>query len=79
MPAATPQPTRLLIWQAAQQGQDAASIALALAVPVRTVRRLLRLFRAAEKPCPPRFHNSGRRPSPAFDALRLRRPAPARP
>src|SRR5262245_2395019 len=69
MPAATPQPTRLLIWQAAQQGQSTAAIALGLGVPVRTVYHLLRQFRAAEKPCAPRFQNSGRRRCPASDGL----------
>ena len=70
MPAATPEPVRLRIWQAAQQGQDAATIAQTLTVPVRTVRHLLQQFRPAGLPCPPRFENSGRRPDSAFAALR---------
>ena len=70
MPAATPEPARLALWQAAQQGQDATTSARNLALPVRTIRHLLHQFRPAGQACPPRFGNSGRRPDPAFDALR---------
>jgi hypothetical protein len=71
MPAATPESTRLSIWQAAQQGQDAAAIAQTLDLPVRTVRHLLQQFRLAGQACPPRFEHSGPVRDPAFDALRL--------
>ncbi len=72
MPAATPELLRLHIWQAAQQGLSPATIAENLKIPVRTVRHLLQRFRSSGQPCPPSFDHSGRRPCPAFDALRQR-------
>jgi transposase len=70
MPAATPEPIRQAIWQAALQGHDAARIAQDLDRPARTVRHLLARFRATGLPWPPRFDRSGRRSSPTFAALR---------
>ena len=55
MPAATLQPIRLHLWQAAQQGQSPLAIARDLDLPVRTVRPLLQPFRPAGQACPPRF------------------------
>jgi hypothetical protein len=47
MPSATPMPIRQAIWEAARGGADAATLAARFNRPLRTVRHLLRCFRAA--------------------------------
>ena len=71
MPAPTPLPLRRALWHRARQGESVATIAQALGLPPRTVRRLrLRALQQPAHPPSPNYAPCGRRPNPATDALR---------
>ena len=80
MPAPLPLPLRRLIVRRAQQGQDAATIAQALQVPVRTVRHLLQRFGPQPNDLGPAYRPGPGRPAhqqPLYDlALALRQQHP---
>ena len=69
-PPPTPQPLRQRLWLLAEQGLSALALAASLALPPRTVYRLLALFRQARGPTPPRYDRCGRPPDAAFAACR---------
>jgi hypothetical protein len=72
MPAPTPLPLRRALWRRARQGQSTATIAQALALPPRTVRRLRRRgLDVADDALGPNYTACGRRRSAAAEALRL--------
>lgn len=71
MPAPTPLPLRRALWRRARQGQATATIARALGLSPRTVRRLRRrALDVADDALGPDYTACGRRRSAAAEALR---------
>jgi hypothetical protein len=71
MPKPVPVPVRRMLYQRAQQGESTASLAAAFALPLRTVRHLLRRFHdRGPDGLPPDYRKPGGLPHAYPDAVR---------